>query len=229
MPTSGAALLIALAMVPGYLYLELTRERREPYRRSAVGEVLELLFIGLGTTGLAFTMGFVFAPGTALAVLTAVQKPPGTLTPEDLRYIALVTIGVLVLSVLFALLAAAGARRLMKRRYSPSIMKATFGRTAPGHVPVAQIRLGDGSTVEGVLHGYQLDVDEASRGVALKAPIARHRDDQTPVQLPIGYFVALGSDIQHLTLTQVPDPGATVTARKGSARRVPGSGSHPPS
>lgn len=84
MPASGAALFIALAMVPGYLYLQLTRRVRQPFAKSAVGEVLEILGVGLGTTGLAFVVVLVFAPGTALAVLGTFRKAPDTLTAGDL-------------------------------------------------------------------------------------------------------------------------------------------------
>jgi hypothetical protein len=63
---------------------------------------------------------------------------------------------------------------------------------------------------------YSLDDDEATRIIALKAPIRRLREgDKAPVVMPTGYFVAFGSDIEHISMTHILDPGATREPRGG--------------
>lgn len=143
-------------------------------------------------------------------MLRTLQGASSQLTAEALQQAAGVAAVLLIFAVFLAWAAARGSRKLLKQRYSPSVLKATLGLVKAGHAPVVAISLADGSTVDGVLHAYSLGGDESSPTIALKAPIRRlNKGDKGPVVVQIGYFIAFGSDIKHVTMTQVLDRGAT--------------------
>lgn len=214
MPASGVALLIALAMTPGYAYLYLTADLRRPEKRSAFAETLETLVVGLGTSGLSVTALVLLLPQSAKQILRTLATPAANLTAEQLRGAASSGVTIAATSFILAWLFSRAARWLARRRFSPSVSHATLGLDKAGHARVVTVGLIDGSTVDGLLHAYSMADDDAARTIALKAPMRRQVDDKV-IDLGVDFLIVPGGQIRHVMLQHVLDPGAI----KGGRRR----------
>lgn len=205
MPVTGTALLIALSAVPGYLYLQLTVGYRRPEPKTALSEVFEILLVGLATTGLSVSALTLAFSDSAREVLVALLTTPAELSTGQLRQLILAGMIVTVVSLVLAWILSRVARRRARRRFSPSVLHATLGLVEAQHVKVVTMGMADGSTIDGVLHAYTLGDDEASRAIALKAPIRRAPKSGKVLDLGYDYLVLLGSDIKHIAVNQVKD------------------------
>lgn len=206
---SITALLVALAMVPGHIFLEMTRSRRQPTDRSALGELMELLAVGLGTTGVAIVIAILARPRWVQLSYNAAAAGFRGSTDGEIRCTAALLITTVGLSILLAVGAGMALQRLLKQQFSPSVMQATLGLAKDGHIPVVTIRLADGSRVQGVLHSYSFSTEENSRAIALQSPMARQREGEAAKQLEDNYYIALGADIRDVALSHIPDPPST--------------------
>lgn len=209
MPATAVALLIALSMVPGHIYLQLTTAVRRPSARTSLSELLETITVGLATTGVACTAFLLLAPDHALRVIQTVRSTPAAIQADEVRGAALLA-GLLLLSaVVLAVLSAWGVRALAKNRFAPSVMQATLGLRKPSHGRAVGIELVDGSTIDGLLHAYTLTDEEADRTIALKRPLRRMAPSGEVSDLPFDYIVTFGANIKHVVMNQVHDPGTT--------------------
>lgn len=216
LPGGLLALLLAVALVPGWLYLHLNR-RLEPARsRSGLDELLEVVAIGLLTTGsavsavllLSDTLPERFWPGWLFIELSPWASQGASYLAEHARQ-ALVT----GLTVLVAASAMAWLTHHWRRRKQPpefvaaSVWAHALGSRPKGCTHVwAGVHLVDGTLAEGVLDSIDLDDSaKAGRDLALKAPIfttssdgVRQKSELHRLVLPDGRVAHIG--VRHLVV-----------------------------
>ena len=227
LPTGIVAVVLLLSLVPGWIFLRVSEPARRPRNQSELQEVLELVAVGVGTTGLALTLAVLFRSDGVYAL------HPRPRSAEDLHEIALSVVLVLLLATAIALAIGALVRWTSTRTQGKlgtsvwwDILKPES--VPPGKLPYLQVTLNDekGTTVEGVLASYTWQSDSThNRDLALKAPI-RYPDgtntDGKSVSRRPGYdFVIIaGGDIRQVAIKHVP-VGKAEKPRRGKG--TPGS------
>jgi Family of unknown function (DUF6338) len=213
MPTTWVALAIGIALVPGWAFLQWTRETRRPGTKSALAELLEIVAVGTATTGTScLLIGLVF-PNWVLGALSTLSLAPAAATGEDVRAVLWLVLLVIVISVVLAYGSSRVARHVAREHYSPSTMQGTLGRERPGYGRAVGIQLKDGTTIDGLLHAYAMTDDDASRVIALRRPLRMlPPNSSSPRDLPFDHYIALGSEIRSIVLTHQRDPGAVVAS-----------------
>lgn len=208
MPATPLALFIALALVPGYVYLQLSQRFRVPTAKSALAEVLELVTMGLVTTGVALLAFGLRFPAWLGRTLQTLNSSPADLSSNEITSAARFNLALVLSATLIALMLAGLTILIRKRTYSPSVMHATLGLDRKGYGRHVGILLKDGTTVHGVLHAYSMSDSDADRAVALKGPLRWERAEKK-IALPFDYYVATGEQIAGLTMKHVSDPAGT--------------------
>lgn len=221
MPITGTALLIALSVVPGYFYLQLTAGYRRPETKTTLSEVLEVLLVGLATTGLSVAVLTMVFTDSAREVLLALLATPADLHVGQLRGLIITGVIVIAVSLSLASLLSLLTRHRASRRFSPSVSQATLGVDKRGHIRVVSMGMANGSTIDGVLHAYTLGDDEDSRAIAVKEPIRHVSMKGEATALTYNYLVLFGPDIKHIAVSHVVDPGAPlVDVQTGPVARI---------
>lgn len=217
MPATGAALLIGLAVLPGYLYLSLTKDLRRPSPKSALAELLEVLLVAVSTTGLS-VLGLTLAcPGAVRDTIVTAGSAVVDLSPGQVRGLAGMALLLALLSLALSWVLARFTRWRTKEQYAPSVMEATLGIRRDGHVPFVAVHLADGGMVEGVLHAYSLDDEQEHRAIALKRPLRYLPDRKTTegsTSLNADHIIFFAEDIAQIHLCQAPDKGQSTPERK---------------
>lgn len=218
-PFTITALLIVLALVPGWIYLRLVERLRPRSVDNALHQLLEVLAVGAVTTG-----------GSALLIALV----PHRILPFTLDLDAWVAGGpayirehwrsaALSAALVFALAAliAYGLYRLRARKRPPefqphgNLWVYGLGERPPGKASWVTLHLEDGRVVEGQLHSYSLDEDPARRDITLSRPIRITAADATEAQaLPnLDRLIVTASKIAYITVIHVP---AQAEARRAS-------------
>ncbi|SNT61906.1 hypothetical protein SAMN05216276_108615 [Streptosporangium subroseum] len=212
--------LLLLALVPGWLYLRL-RERLRP-RSGATGlnELIEILAVGLVTTGVAAFLLLIAVPHSWLPFLVDVQAwaKSGTGYLRQNVHLAANSIA----SILLVASSIACGLYLLNRRRVPAefepqggVWVHSLGARPRGTVPWVGLRLNDGTLLEGVLHSYTLTESALeARDIALQAPIMMTDSSQVRHPLALDRFIVSGKEIAHISIVHT----------KGEVgRRTPGS------
>lgn len=176
LPGSVGALLLLFALIPGWLHQQLMKRTRLRGSVSALEEVLELVAVGLLTTGV---------PLVVLALLPPQSHGPlvdiGAWVREGSVYFGLHLRRVAASSVLLLAVACALAWGLYRIRcrgrrgeYEPSMSIWTYalGDRPKGKTPYVCLSLKDGREVEGQLASFSLSESaREERDIALGSPI----------------------------------------------------------
>lgn len=209
LPGSAWAATFLLALVPGFLYLRLTAPVRKPSEQTTLQEALEVLTVGLLTTGVTLAVAtLIWGHGLYAALDT------GTEHTNDLRASVATGVGLLATAcVLAGGGAVARARRKNVRRYGPTVWETVFGATMDGHIPHIAFELDDGRTFDGPLHSYTvLPGADGDRQLAIKPPIrATNKGETAPFSTVYDYLVVDASTIKFATVTFV---AANAAARR---------------
>ncbi|MDP3951407.1 DUF6338 family protein [Microbacterium sp.] len=203
LPTTSFAALLLIALIPGYAYLRLTEDARRPRAHSALGEFLEVLAVGLGTTGVAAVIIVLLWSGEIAEVIAH----PSLHSGDGLRRVVLLcaVLGGLALGI--ACLGAWLTRLPGKGSYSPHVWQATLGLRGKGLLPYVTLELKNDSAtrIEGVLHAYTTLDDDHPRDIALMQPTISRAGQKWR---PGPEFVVVSADqIAKVWLDLAPDPG----------------------
>ncbi|SDQ37943.1 DUF6338 family protein [Quadrisphaera sp. DSM 44207] len=207
-PGSGLALLALLALVPGWLFLQL-RRRHAPLQQSAgLGQLLEVLAVGLATTGIAGVV-LAFLPHRWVPFLVDLQAwadlGGSYATANPRRILATAT----VLLVLASLLAWTGDRVFRRQRtelyLGPGAWVHALRERPKGTVPYLGLALQDGTLVEGLMHSCSLEASE-TRDVALMAPIRVTPPTATEANtVDMQRLVVPEREIRYITVLHLPE------------------------
>lgn len=209
----GVALLV-LALVPGWLYLRLDQRLRPSSGATGLVELLEVLAVGLATTG---TAGFIFVilpPRWApfLLDLDTWARLGNDYLRENVRPAAASAFALLLVAV-----GVAYVLYLVQRLRSPAEFRAqgsvwvhALGARPQGRLPWVGLRLSDGKLIEGLLHSYSLAEGSAGdRDIALQRPIRiTESDGGHPHDASIDRLIVPAREIAHIAVVHVPE-GAT--------------------
>jgi hypothetical protein len=210
LPGGAVAALFLLSLIPGWWFLRRTESSRRPRHLSSLQEVLELLGVGVLTTGLAVGAGLLISPELLLD-----RRFPANSGREVRLYVVLV-VGVLFSALAFAELAARVVRWRNPARSAEFNIGTWWSVMRPdlvpeGCLPYVAVERSDGVTIEGVLHNYSLSPDVTHRDVALKAPVkfttpgkssSWGRTSPTETRaVPYTYVVIPGAEIRHIALS----------------------------
>jgi flagellar biogenesis protein FliO len=173
-PVTVTALLVVLALVPGWVYLRLVERLGPRSSDSPLHQLLEVLAVGAATTGVsAFVVAVLPHRWLPFTLDIGAWATGG---PDYLRVhwrsaagsVAMIFILATILAVVFY-----GVRAWSKppEFESHNNWVQSLGNRPAGTAVWVGLHLEDGRGVEGVLHSYSLDEDPAKRDVTLAKPI----------------------------------------------------------
>lgn len=211
MPVSAAALVIAIGLVPGYFFLWLTSHVRKPGTGSTVSELLEVLLVGVATTGVT-AAAFTLAQPGLLRDNADTFRHLDTADDGEIRGSIGTVVAILAISLGLAWGLAQLAKWVVRRRHSryvPNVFDGTFNTKPVGHYPHVQITMLDGSTVGGPLLSFSHSDSQDERMISLKRPIRRWAPGKTESKLlPHDQFIAMGSQFKFISISHKPIPPA---------------------
>lgn len=166
-PGGALAAIFLLSLVPGYVFLRLSATARRPRQQSPLAESLEVVAVGIATTGSSFVFWVLVKPG---AVLTALDTPDSS---ADLRRQALLAVVILGLATGLACIWSWALQRRRPNRFQLSVWYDVFSKDniPKGHLAFVAVQLTNGVTVSGNLHSYTWAPDTSHRDISLTRPI----------------------------------------------------------
>lgn len=212
LPSGLVAAAFLLSLIPGWWFLRRTESHRRPRQLSTLQEILELIGVGVLTTGLAACLGLLLWPSLVLDH----GFPPDT--AREIRMDVALVLGTLAVATLLAEVAA----RVIRRRSPADKSEINIGpwwsvmrrdNIPEGHLSYVALALADGTTVEGVLHNYTWSPDSAHRDVALTKPIKitrpgvrswLKRAEPMVTNTPYDHVLIPATEIKHLALKYTP-------------------------
>lgn len=202
LPGSLAAALSLLALVPGYWYLRRTDTVRRPSESTALQEAIEIVAVGLLTTGATIGLAILIWGSDYLDILQ-----PEVSDTSDLRKAIGAGFGSFATASLMALIA--GWIRVLltpKRRYAPNVWESVFGETRDGMIRHIAFELDDGRTFDGPLHAYTVvPAADGARQLAIKGPIRVSKvGATTPTSVVYDRIVVDASQIRFASVTYIP-------------------------
>lgn len=217
LPASLAVLCVLFALVPGWLYLQKIERTRPPSSDSGLRELLQVLAVGLGTTGVAIVVA-VLVPNDWVPFLLDLDKLEGeglTYAQTNLRK-AILTAGTLLLVACVAaqLLYFVRSRKTPPTfRPSGDVWVYALGDFPKGVVPHIGVIVTDGTLYEGVLHSYTLNPEASEvRDIALKDRIRMTGPQTTTAQsFDVDRLIISASQIRLISVTYVDSSGSRVT------------------
>jgi len=204
LPASAVAAILVISLIPGWLFLRLSEKARRPRHQSDLQEVLELVAMGVLTTGLAVALVAALRP----AGLLSLDIPPAD--ARGLRELAASVVG----TVLLALgLAAVFGVIVAKTSPAPTASLVTSvwwdvlgAENVPaGRAPFVMVTLTDGRTVEGILSTYTWQSESSHyRDIALRAPIRYPAGENLSLKTSYDFLIIAGTDIEQIALRYLP-------------------------
>jgi flagellar biogenesis protein FliO len=173
-PTTLGALLLVLALVPGWIYLRLVERLQPPSGTSGLHQLLEVLAVGVATTGVS-AIAVVLVPHRLLPFtldVAAWAKDDAYLRPHARAAVASVAV-VFGLAVLLAYLLYRLRALRTPREFSSQqdVWVRSIGSRPKGQHPYIGLHLADGQLIEGPLHSYTFGAEAGKRDIALSGPI----------------------------------------------------------
>ena len=175
---------------PGWIYLRLRERLRPPSQATGIHELLEVVTVGLATTGASAT-AVALAPHRWLPFLVDLDTwtAQGHVYLRDhVRAVIVTAFAIFVLALSFAYVVHRVQRFRLPAEFRPqgSVWVHALGKRPEGMVPWVGLSLDDGRLVEGVLHSFSLVEDDTDqRDIALQRPIRMtHQEGATPQELP---------------------------------------------
>lgn len=213
LPSGAIAIALLLSLIPGWRFLRRTEASRRPRNLSSLQEILELVTVGLLTTGVAIGAGLLLWPDLLLD-----RDFPAETHGEVRLYVGL-AFATLSTATLLAEVAAWFVRRAHPAPKSEFNIGVWWSVMRPeavpdGHLPYIAIERSDGVTVEGVLHTYTWSPDVTHRDVALRKPVKftqpagrriwRPGPASVTRRVPYDFVVVPGVEIKHIALKYTP-------------------------
>lgn len=225
LPGGLVAAAFLLSLIPGWWFLHRTESIRRPRELSPLKEVLELVAVGVLTTGTVAVVGLAVWPGL-------ISKHDWRPVDEgDVRLALLITVVWMAVAVLLAEVAAHASRFLNPTPGAEinngvwwSILRPE--KVPAGHLSYVALTLEDGSMVEGILDTYTWTADVAHRDIALREPIkftqlragpAGEIVASAPQKAPYDRLIVPASQIRHVALKYAQNGTARETADQAHA------------
>lgn len=203
--------IIALALVPGWLYLRLSGWLRPSSEETTLRELLEVFAIGLATTGVGVLI-LILAPHDRVPFLLDINawaRQGNGYLRQNIRPAALSAAAALLVALTVAVLLYLAQRLRQSAEFRPqgSVWVHALGARPKGKLPWIGLQLNDGKFVEGVLHSYSLTEGGAEeRDIALQRPIrVSHEPDGQTQLLDLDRFIVSCREIAHITVIHVPE------------------------
>lgn len=210
-PEGVGAGLLMLILVPGWIFLRLGQRIRPASGATGLAEFLEILAVGVATTGVAFFCYVLIPPGWVpfLLNLNAWARLGDSYLRQNFRIAASSSFVLLLVAVGIACFL-----HLVQRLKLPAEFRAegsvwvhALGARPLGCLPWVGLRLTDGRVIEGLLHSFSLTdggVDE--RDIALQSPIrVTERDGEQPRTVSIDRLIVSAREIAHIVVVHVPE------------------------
>lgn len=199
----GAALFL-LALIPGFIYLRNTAPVRRPSEATQLQEAIEMVAVGLLTTGASIGLSVLVWGSNYIACLR-----PDLHDTSDLRKAVAAGAGTLVAGCLIAL--GAGIIRVWvtpKRRYAPNVWESVFGQQCDGKIRHIALELDDGRTFDGPIHAHTvLPGPDGGRQLSLQGPIRISQPGApNPTSTLYDFVVVDAAKIRFATMTYVDNP-----------------------
>jgi hypothetical protein len=214
LPDSFGVLVIALALVPGWLYLRLCERVRPPSSATGLTQLLEVVAVGLLTTGISvFLLSLI--PHRWLPWLIDVETWAAVGNDHLRHNIHSSVISVAVVLGL-ASLAAFGLYLLQSSgssdRFHPesSVWGQALGVRPEGTAPWVGLQLRDGPLVEGILHSLSLGQEnQDERDIALTRPIRVTDDGDLARWVQIDRLIVPAREILYISVIHGPEAPTT--------------------
>jgi hypothetical protein len=216
-PGNGLAIVLMLALVPGWLYLRLRQRHSAAIQAPGLAQLLEVLAVGLATTGTAVLL-FVVLPHRWLSFTVDLDAwaDQGTEYARAYPRTLLTTgAGLLLVACAGSWLLDRGLRRQQSEIYlGPGVWVYALRERPKGKLPYLGVMLQDGTLAEGMLHSCSLEASEV-RDVALSAPIRVTEPGGTaPRTVDVERLVLPERGIRYISVVHVPEKMATKGAGK---------------
>jgi len=207
-PGNNLAVLLMLALVPGWVYLRLRQRHTAVIQAPGLAQLLEVLAVGLATTGTAVLL-FVLVPHTWLPFTVDVDAwadQGSGYARANPRVLLATGANVLLVACVSSWLLDRALRRQRSELYlGPGVWVYALRQRPKGTLPYLGVMLRDRTLAEGLLHSCSLEASEV-RDVALSAPIRitePGRNAPRPVQ--VERLVLPERDISYITVLHVPE------------------------
>jgi Family of unknown function (DUF6338) len=223
LPTDSFALLVILALFPGWIYFRLAETRAPRPGRSQLAELLELATVGFAATGMSAVVIALVSSIKYCSFLFNVEVWARTRGPYLGDHLAAALASAafcIALSCALALVlfAAIFRRRPGSIKPGSTVWFHTLATAPTGMQNWVAIHRRDGSLVEGLLLSCTVGSDEDKREVSLTAPILLTEGAGKPIPLPMNRVLIPSDEITSVTVTHVPIPvrqgGASASTTK---------------
>ncbi|WP_425303653.1 DUF6338 family protein [Nocardia wallacei] len=214
LPGSLALVFLLFSLIPGWWHLRLLEQARPTGKSGGLNELLQVLSVGLATTGSAVLI-LVLLPDSWrrgwLVDPEALLKGGKAYVQTNLRQVAISVAAILAVACLIAVLLyfvrSIGSRKGFKPLGDPWVY--SLGNWPKNMVPYVGIELTDGRHIEGVLHSYTTDNSSAKPDIALKEKIRiTQKDAEEPIQTTHDRIVVPGDQIALVSMRFL-SPAAT--------------------
>jgi hypothetical protein len=174
-PATLGALLLVLALVPGWIYLRLVERLKPPTGTSGLHQLLEVLAVGVGTTGVsAMALALVphgWLPFTLNLRIWAAKDGAYLRTHYRAATWSVALVFVVAVGLAYLLYGLRSIRRPAEFRSQGDVWVHSIGERPAGTHPYLGLQLKDGRLVEGPLHAYTFGAEAGKRDIALAKPI----------------------------------------------------------
>jgi Family of unknown function (DUF6338) len=229
LPDGLVVLAIALALVPGWLYLRLRERSRPPSNATGLSELLEVAAVGLITTGFSVLVVSLlphsWTPG--LVDLEAWAHKGNDYLREHVRSTLVAAALVLGLASAIAFLLHKLQQRATHDRFDAH--SSVWGKALQPHDGKGRwisLQLRGGQLVEGLLHSASLGYESYDeRDIALARPIRVTEDGRTVDKTDLDHVIVPGREIVHITVAHLPV--SSTTPGDGDDSAGPGGGTRP--
>lgn len=211
LPTGIGVSLVLLALVPGWLHLQLRKRLAPASSAAGLSELLEVLAVGLATTGTSVAI-LIFVPPHWFPMLLNIEAwaaQGSDYVRQHVREAAASGLAVflLALAIAYLLYLPLRLRRPAEFRAQGSVWVHALGARPKGKVPWVTLQLKDGKLIEGVLQSYSLSEEALeNRDVALQRPIrVTIKPNEQPRWLELDRVIVPGNELSYITVIHVSD------------------------
>ena len=214
LPNAPFALLVLLALLPGWLFIRLAERRGPRPERSSLVEFLELAAVGFSAIVVSalIVAGLSFVMHPWLFNVKAWAAERQRYLGDHLGAALVSTMCGLVLSciLVFLLYLLIYGRRSAGFKPGSSVWIDCLGNAPKNQQNWLGIHRPDGSLIEGLLLSYPAGPDSDVREISLAKPIRLTPKDGETFDLPIDRVVIPGDEIAAITVLHVPKPDTSV-------------------
>jgi hypothetical protein len=225
-PGSIAIGVLLIALVPGWVYLRLRERLRPAAENTALSELLEVLAVGLATTGVAATI-LTIVPSSWVPFLLDVSRwaiGGNHYVRDHVRQAVVSAFVLLTLAVGIAWVIYWLQRRRQPAEFEPvgNVWVHAIGQRPRGTVPWVGLQLDDGMLVEGLIHSLAMaDGAGINRDIALQAPIrVTNAPGAAPTDLPLHRVIIASDRITRITVIHSPERETPTQTRRWARRKA---------